>query len=92
MRALAVLLLAALFPLLFAACKDHTVLSYNQPCARHADCVPADCCHPDWCVNIENAPECDGVTCTDDCVPETLDCGGVCYCEGGRCAAYWKNF
>lgn len=54
-------------------------------------CAPATCCHPDYCVLIEQAPDCDGVMCTEECVPRTLDCGqGSCEFVNGVCAAVMK--
>jgi hypothetical protein len=56
-------------------------------CHVDADCVPASCCHATECTTASAAPRCDGVACTMDCRPATLDCGGRCVCTDGRCAA-----
>jgi hypothetical protein len=56
-------------------------------CRTDEDCVPAGCCHPTSCVAAARRPVCEGVMCTMDCRPATLDCGGACLCQAGRCAA-----
>ncbi len=56
-------------------------------CRTDADCVKATCCHPTACVPRAEAPKCDGIACTMDCRPGTLDCGGACVCTDGRCDA-----
>jgi hypothetical protein len=56
-------------------------------CRSDSDCVPASCCHAKSCVSRAMAPACFGVSCPQDCVPETLDCGGACLCIHNRCAA-----
>ena len=86
MRTLAGCLLALLLPVLFAACTP-TVNVGDDTCTTDADCVPASCCHADACVAASNAPECGDVLCTLECQPGTMDCGGGCFCDGGRCAA-----
>ena len=63
------------------------VVSTDIACERDADCVPAGCCHADACVSASQAPECKDVMCTADCRAGTLDCGGGCLCQEGRCAA-----
>lgn len=55
-------------------------------CRTDADCVPASCCHATECTVASAAPKCDGVACAMDCRPGTLDCGGRCACDDGRCA------
>lgn len=59
-------------------------------CSTAADCVPDDCCHATGCTGKSNAPSCDGVMCTMDCQPGTLDCGGGCGCVEGKCVE--QNF
>jgi hypothetical protein len=59
----------------------------EDACTTDADCVPAGCCHADACVARANAPSCGDVMCTTECRYGTLDCGGGCLCEAGRCAA-----
>ncbi len=56
-------------------------------CLTDADCVPASCCHPAACVARDMAPSCDDVMCTQECRQDTMDCGGRCHCEAGRCKA-----
>lgn len=66
---------------------DDRLRMTDIPCERDADCVPASCCHPDSCVAAADAPDCSEVACTENCEPDTLDCGGACACVEGRCAA-----
>lgn len=55
-------------------------------CSVDSECVPVQCCHADEAVNKENAPDCKGILCTAECVPETLDCGqGSLQCVKGQC-------
>jgi hypothetical protein len=56
-------------------------------CSKNEDCVPASCCHPSSCVPRASAPACGEVMCTMECRSKTLDCGGRCLCEAGRCSA-----
>jgi hypothetical protein len=56
-------------------------------CQADADCVPATCCHPSACVSADKARSCNGILCTQECQPGTMDCGGSCLCHKGRCAA-----
>lgn len=57
-------------------------------CSSDLDCVPSSCCHPDSCVNKNQAPNCSGIACTMMCAVNTLDCGqGSCSCIGGKCQA-----
>lgn len=52
------------------------------------ECVPAECCHPTSCVEKSEAPVCDDVGCTENCEPNTLDCGqGFCDFVDGKCTA-----
>ncbi len=63
----------------------------DKECITDTDCVPAECCHPDTCVPIEKAPNCNGIFCTQECAPSTLDCGqGSCGCIEGRCNAVFR--
>ncbi|MFW6051179.1 MAG: hypothetical protein ACODAU_08390 [Myxococcota bacterium] len=59
----------------------------DAPCETDADCVPASCCHASACVAADDAPDCDGVFCTQECRGGTIDCGGGCVCDEGRCTA-----
>jgi len=56
-------------------------------CSADGDCVAESCCHASSCVAKENAPICSGIKCTMDCRPGSLDCGGSCLCENGKCVA-----
>jgi hypothetical protein len=57
-------------------------------CVSDADCVPAECCHADACIHKTVAPNCTGISCTEECMPGTLDCGqGSCLCQEGKCVA-----
>jgi hypothetical protein len=57
-------------------------------CSGNTDCVAAQCCHPNDCVPLDEAPDCYGVSCTDNCEPGTMDCGqGHCECQSGTCVA-----
>lgn len=58
----------------------------SQECFRDSDCAPAECCHPNSCVQASKKPNCEGVFCTEECVPGTMDCGcGTCARVDGRC-------
>jgi len=60
-------------------------------CISDLDCVPATCCHPSRCVPKQQAPNCEGIVCTQECVPGTLDCGqGRCICKFGKCDVEWN--
>lgn len=54
-------------------------------CTGEADCVPAQCCHPESCINKQYQPDCSAVLCTAACLGP-LDCGaGHCRCIDGKC-------
>lgn len=58
----------------------------EKECSVDTDCVKAVCCHASDAVNVENAPDCSGILCTMDCMPETTDCGqGEIKCLKGVC-------
>ena len=60
-------------------------------CETDSDCVPSSCCHSTECTARANAPECDLLACTDECAPNTLDCGqGSCICQNNKCATSFK--
>lgn len=66
-------------------------VSEEKACSTDADCVPASCCHPDDAVNKEHAPDCQGLLCTTECVPDTLDCGqGKAKCVSDSCEAVYE--
>ena len=57
-------------------------------CIANADCVPATCCHAAECVSKAKAPNCEGIFCSMECRPYTMDCGqGRCACENNKCIA-----
>lgn len=70
-----------------ASDSDSAALPEGAECATDSDCVPAACCHAAACVPVARRPACDGVMCTMNCQPGTLDCGGSCACNAGRCSA-----
>ncbi|HLF53807.1 MAG TPA: hypothetical protein VI544_01380 [Candidatus Nanoarchaeia archaeon] len=58
----------------------------ENSCVYDSDCIKDSCCHASSCVAAENAPECLGVVCSQECVPGTLDCGqGSCKCVNNKC-------
>lgn len=61
-------------------------------CNTDADCMPSICCHPNSCVNKDFANSCDdGLICSAECRPGTLDCGqGSCLCVNHKCNAVFK--
>lgn len=63
------------------------IVSGTEPCKTDADCVPASCCHAASCTSKAHAPQCQQVMCTADCRGGTMDCGGGCLCQDGKCAA-----
>lgn len=57
-------------------------------CISDADCVKDSCCHAKGCVAAQNAPDCKGILCTQECAQNTLDCGqGSCRCVNNLCKA-----
>lgn len=61
----------------------------EKSCSTDTDCVPAECCHARETVNKEYAPRCEGMLCTMNCEPETLDCGqGEIKCVDGECQVF----
>jgi hypothetical protein len=67
------------------------VAKHPEPeCNADSDCVPSDCCHAISCTAKNNSPDCEGVMCTMNCEPGTLDCGGSCVCQNNKCAANLK--
>ena len=62
-----------------------TMIGDPSSCTKDAECVPAQCCHPESCVNIQYQPDCSAVSCTAACLGP-LDCGaGHCRCIDGKC-------
>ena len=68
-----------------------TETDLEAECSKDLDCVPASCCHPAECVPAEEAPSCEGMMCTMECKPNTMDCGqGSCKCIDNKCKAVLK--
>lgn len=59
----------------------------TNACTTDDDCVPAECCHAAECVTKDNQPDCAAVSCSAECVGQTMDCGGFCACINGKCVA-----
>ena len=58
--------------------------------ATDADCISAQCCHPNSCVAKENSPDCKGMLCSQECRQDTLDCQqGSCKCQNSQCTAVY---
>ncbi|MBW2963602.1 hypothetical protein KY306_02400 [Candidatus Woesearchaeota archaeon] len=58
----------------------------SKKCSVDSDCIAATCCHASEAVNKENAPDCSGVFCTQECVSGTIDCQqGEIKCVNGGC-------
>jgi hypothetical protein len=55
-------------------------------CAVDDDCVPEQCCHATTCINKDKKGVCN-LACTMECRGGTIDCGGYCSCENGKCVA-----
>ena len=75
-------------------CKPGDIKTAPPPshtyCEKNDDCVPAQCCHPTFCVN--KAVNCTEVACTEECRVGTMDCGcGSCVCRDNRCGISWIN-
>jgi hypothetical protein len=65
--------------------KTPTPPSSNTSCNSDYDCVPAQCCHPTSCININYKGVCN-LLCTQDC-SGPLDCGaGFCACVDKKCS------
>lgn len=59
--------------------------SLADECSVDSDCVPAACCHASSCINQKYKTVCN-LLCTQECKPNTLDCGqGSCKCVEGKC-------
>lgn len=82
-----IIFVGVILVLFLAGCAEEEIQE-NLECTEDADCVPATCCHPKGCVNIENKPDCSGIMCTMECAPGTMDCGqGRCVCSTNKCVA-----
>ena len=63
----------------------------EKQCSVDADCVPAGCCHATDAINKEYASSCNGVLCTMECEPTTIDCGqGDIKCVQNECTVVLK--
>lgn len=72
-------------------CAEKALVIRNIQCTADADCVAATCCHAKAAINKDYAPDCSGIFCTQECVPETLDCGqGEIKCVESACEAVLK--
>ena len=68
-----------------------TEIDLEAECSQDQDCVPASCCHATECVPTGEAPNCEGMMCTMECRPDTMDCGqGFCRCIDNKCKAVLK--
>jgi hypothetical protein len=57
----------------------------NMSCVSDSDCVPAQCCHADSCINKNFKGVCN-LLCTNVC-SGPLDCNiGYCGCVKGKCS------
>jgi len=64
----------------------------SSSCKLDSDCFADSCCHAKGCINSENKPVCNSIMCTQECVPNTLDCGqGACKCLNNKCGVEWKE-
>lgn len=75
------------FLLLAAGCVVKPPSYISGFCNADEDCIPDACCHATGCISKDQAPKCDDIFCTEECVPGTLDCGGYCACENHKCVA-----
>ncbi len=63
-----------------------TTVPLEKQCVVDSDCVKAECCHASGAVNKEYGPDCSNLFCTQECVPNTLDCGqGQIKCVKNEC-------
>ncbi len=80
------------FLLIFIFLISCAKVEIKKECVSDSDCVLAQCCHANSCISKENAPNCEGILCTQECRAGTIDCGGSCACENNKCVAnlvYW---
>ena len=83
MRAIAIMFLLLSIVLVSGGCVETS---------SEVTCVPASCCHPTECVTSDQAPDCSGLLCTQECVPGTLDCQqGYCEAIDGECVAVFND-
>lgn len=64
----------------------------EKQCTTDNECVPAVCCHATDALNEQYAPSCNGVLCTMECKPGTIDCGqGQIKCIENKCTVVLKD-
>ena len=81
-----IIIVALIFVLIFTRSVDNGTETETR-----LVCVPSSCCHSDSCVPEGQKPNCEGILCTQDCVPGTLDCGqGSCQAINGECKAVFN--
>ena len=61
-------------------------------CEDNGDCIPEEACHSSNCVGLGYEESRDGIFCSQECSPGTLDCGqGSCECVKNRCGAVFNE-
>lgn len=64
----------------------------EKQCTADNQCAPAGCCHAADAVNEKYAPSCNGILCTMECRPGTIDCGqGSLKCINNECTVILKE-
>ncbi|MFH0870153.1 MAG: hypothetical protein V1866_03795 [archaeon] len=71
-------------------CKQVKKEAVPAECAVDEDCVPEQCCHATSCIAASKKGVCN-LACTMNCAPNSLDCGGSCACESGKCVAHFLS-
>ena len=82
-----IILIGIILITLIAGCLETTKsdIPAEKYCEQDTDCFAGECCHPNFCVNQENIPDCEGVVCSLSC-QGPLDCGaGSCGCVNNKC-------
>jgi len=88
---LALILVTSILFLVACNTTTKTEVPPEKFCNSASECVPASCCHPKDAVNSAYAPNCQGMMCTMNCEPGTLDCGqGEIKCIDNQCTAIIK--
>ncbi|HLD72741.1 MAG TPA: hypothetical protein VJA23_04085 [Candidatus Nanoarchaeia archaeon] len=61
-------------------------INTQKSCNLDSDCVSTTCCHATDAINKEFGSNCAGQLCSQECVPETTDCGqGEIKCLENEC-------
>jgi hypothetical protein len=82
---LAIGIILILLGIFYFQMKPIQSIPQNQTCTQDSDCVGAQCCHPDYCINKNYKNACN-LLCTNIC-QGPLDCNaGHCGCVKGRCS------